>query len=181
MKLTDENPIWIARDFSRCSGCRRCEIKCSLHHEKRIWPDASRIRIYMLIPGAEVPHFCSQCDDHPCIDSCPVSALAVSEKTGAILVDNEKCTSCKLCIDACPGRIPFLHPKTEKAVICDLCDGDPQCVKACQDGRWGALWVTSKTPMGNEYFNKKLYARKPEEMIKDFVTLLYGEVGEEMI
>jgi Fe-S-cluster-containing dehydrogenase component len=179
--LSETKPIWIARDFSRCSGCRRCEIACSIHHEKKIWPDASRVRIYMLVPGAEIPHLCTQCENPPCIDSCPVSALSISEKTGAILVDNDKCTSCRNCIEACEGRIPFLHPESGKAVICDLCDGDPQCVKVCQEGRWGALWTTSEKPMGNEDFNKKLYARKPEEMVKDFVTLLYGEKGEEFV
>ena len=47
-------PFWIARDYLKCSGCRKCEIACSLFHEKRIWPEASRIRVFMLVPGAEV-------------------------------------------------------------------------------------------------------------------------------
>lgn len=41
--------IWIIRDYVKCSGCRKCEIACSLFHEKRIWPEASRIRIFMLV------------------------------------------------------------------------------------------------------------------------------------
>jgi len=135
----------------------------------------------MMVPGAEIPHLCTQCDDAPCVSSCPVTALSVSKETGAILVDQDKCTACGQCIDACPGRIPFLHPAHGKAVICDLCNGDPQCVKVCHDGRWDALYITTKTPMGNEFWHKKLYARRPEEAIKDFVTWLYGEVGKELI
>lgn len=179
--LSESKPIWIARDYSRCSGCRRCEVACSSHHEGKIWPDASRVRVYMLVPGAEFPHLCSQCDDAPCIKSCPVSALTVSKYTGAIIVDDEKCTGCGECIEACPGRIPFIHPTRGKAVICDLCNGDPQCVRVCHEGRWDALYLTSKTPMGNEYYHKKLYARRPEDIIKDFVVLIYGEYGEELI
>ncbi len=177
--LTEEpsNPIWIARDYSKCSGCRRCEVACSLHHEDTIWPEASRIRIFMLIPGAEIPHFCSQCHDRPCIESCPVDALSLDKKTGAILVDREKCTSCTLCIDACPGRIPFLHPGDKKATICDLCDGDPECVKACQAGKWDALWLTK----WEKTASYKLYARKPDEATKDVAKFIYGEQAEEMI
>ncbi|MGQ9461025.1 MAG: 4Fe-4S dicluster domain-containing protein, partial [Candidatus Bathyarchaeaceae archaeon] len=37
--------IWVVRDYLKCSGCRKCEIACSLFHEKRIWPEASRIRV----------------------------------------------------------------------------------------------------------------------------------------
>jgi len=105
----------------------------------------------------------------------------VSPVTGAILVDQEKCTACRKCIEACPGRIPFLHPKSGKATICNLCDGDPQCVKACHGGRWDSLYIVRKTPGGNEYFHKKLYARLPEDTAKDFVTVIYGEVGRELI
>ena len=179
--MSEPKPLWIARDFQKCSGCRRCEVACSLHHEKKIWPDVSRVRVYMLVPGTEFPHLCTQCDDVPCVKSCPFSALSVSPVTGAILVDQEKCTACRKCIEACPGRIPFLHPKSGKATICNLCDGDPQCVKACHGGRWDSLYIVRKTPGGNEYFHKKLYARLPEDTAKDFVTVIYGEVGRELI
>lgn len=177
MSEKDTNPIWIARDYLKCSGCRRCEVACSLHHEDTIWPEASRIRVFMLIPGVEIPHFCSQCHDHLCIESCPEDALSIDKKTGAVLVDREKCTSCGLCVDACPGRIPFLHPGDKKATICDLCGGEPECVKACQAGKWNALWVVPWVK-DSSY---KLYARRPEEVTKELARNLYGEQAEEMI
>lgn len=85
MNYKNTEPIWIARDYLRCSGCRLCEIACSLSHEGMIWPEASRIRIFMLAPGAEVPHLCAQCDGYPCVASCPYDALSVDEKIGAVL------------------------------------------------------------------------------------------------
>ncbi len=172
-----EKPRWIARDYLKCSGCRKCEIACSLFHEKRIWPEASRIRVFMLVPGAEVPHFCAQCHDHPCVDACPPTALSVDVKTGAILVDRGKCTSCGLCIDACPGRVPHLHPTENYALICDLCGGEPQCVKVCSEGGWDALWVANK-PSSYSY---KLYAKRPEEITRELVINLYGEKGKEVV
>jgi Fe-S-cluster-containing hydrogenase component 2 len=82
-----KEPIWIAREFPKCSACRKCEIACSLAHENRIWPEASRVRVFMLVPGLEFPHLCAQCEDYPCVESCPFKALSISKRTGAVLVD----------------------------------------------------------------------------------------------
>jgi len=174
---TMSKEIWIARDYLRCTGCRRCEIACSLHHEDWIWPEASRIRVFMPFPGVEVPHFCAQCDDYPCVDSCPVNALSVNEDTTAVLVDREKCNSCGQCIEACPGKVPFLHPGDNKATICDLCDGDPECVKVCSEARYFALQLVEESMDAA----RKLFAIEPIEIAKDIAVNLFGEKGEEVI
>ena len=171
-------PLWIARDSMKCSGCRKCEIACSLFHEKRIWPEASRIRVFMLVPGAEVPHLCAQCEDYPCVNSCPQGALSVNLETEAVRVDEQKCTGCGVCIDACPGRVPHLHPVKKTVLICDLCNGEPQCVKVCQDGGWCALEAFRKSGWGPVY---KVFSRKPEDVTKDVVQNIYGEKGEDYI
>ncbi len=177
MSSGKSSPIWIARDYLNCSGCRLCEVACSVKHEKKIWPEASRIRVFMLVPTIEIPHLCTQCDDPPCIPSCPVKALSVSKETGAILVNAETCISCGKCIDACPGRVPFLHPTNKKAVICDLCGGSPECAKVCQEGRYNALWVASKAP--NPSY--KLYAKTPERPTVEIATRLYGDKAKELV
>ncbi|MEM2119402.1 MAG: 4Fe-4S dicluster domain-containing protein [Candidatus Bathyarchaeia archaeon] len=168
--------IWIARDLSKCSACRKCEIACSLAHENRIWPEASRIRVFMLVPGAEFPHFCAQCQDYPCVEACPFKALSVSKSTGAVLVNNAKCTACGKCIDACPGKVPHMHPTEKHVVICDLCKGDPQCVKVCREGGWNVLKTVTRR--GHSY---KLYARTPEEISKNLATKMYGQKAEEFL
>ena len=170
-------PVWIARDYARCSGCRRCEIVCSLSHEGRIWPEASRVRVFMLVPGVEVPHLCAQCHDYPCIEACPAGALSVNKETEAVVVDKEKCTACGLCIDACPGKVPYLHPGENYAVICDLCEGKPKCVEACTQGKWNALQTIEK----DESHTYRLYARTPEEITKELAVQLYGEKGKEVM
>ena len=170
--------VWISRDYLKCSGCRRCEIECSLTHEKKIWPEASRVRVFMLVPTVEVPHLCSQCSNYPCISSCPVEALSVDRETGAVIVDKEICTACGNCIDACPGRVPNLHPTENYPLICDLCNGDPACVKACHAGGWDALRVIVNEAPSASY---RLYARRPKETTKDLLKMLYGEFGEGMI
>jgi Fe-S-cluster-containing hydrogenase component 2 len=171
-----KEPIWIARELSKCSGCRKCEIACSLAHEKRVWPEASRVRVFMLVPGVEFPHLCAQCEDYPCVEACPVKALSINKRTGAVLVKAKACTACGKCIDACPGRIPHLHPNEKHVLICDLCKGDPQCVEVCEEGGWNVL---KKVPRGERSY--KLYARTPEETTRDLATKMYGDKAEEFI
>jgi Fe-S-cluster-containing dehydrogenase component len=110
------------------------------------------------------------------VASCPVDALSVSKKTAAVLVDAEKCIACGKCIVACPGRIPHLHPKDKRVVICDLCNGDPQCVKVCREGSWDVLRTVSRK--GENY---GLYARRPEEVTRDLAAKIYGEEAEEYL
>jgi len=131
----------------------------------------------MPFPGLEVPHLCSQCADYPCVASCPVTALSVNETTKAVIVDREKCISCSRCIDACPGNVPTLHPGDNKATICNLCDGDPECVKVCTEAGYNALTVVAEAPN----VHRKLFARPPLEVAKDLAVLFFGEKGEEVV
>ena len=169
--------IWIARDFPKCTGCRRCEIACSLYHEKKIWPEASMVRVFMLAPGLEYPHLCTQCHDYPCVESCPTEpkALSVDEKTGAVLVDRNLCISCMKCIKACPGHIPFLHPKDNKSTICDLCNGDPQCVKVCQEAKYDVLRTIQQDKGKGDALIFKVYAKTPKEITEGLSALIYGK------
>jgi Fe-S-cluster-containing hydrogenase component 2 len=116
--VKNSNPIWISRELSRCSGCRKCEIACSLHHENKIWPEASRVRVFMLVPGTEFPHLCTQCEDYPCVKACPFKALAVNKETSAVTVNVDKCTGCGKCIDACPEQEDFdLRPMWRRPAV----------------------------------------------------------------
>jgi len=175
--MSEDERVWIARDYLKCSGCRRCEIVCSLSHEGKIWPEASRVRVFMLLPGVEIPHLCVQCHDYPCVEACPTSALSVSKETEAVLVNKEKCIACGKCIDACPGKVPYIHPTENYAVICDLCDGKPKCVEACAAGRWNAL---EKIKRANTH-TFKLYAKTPESITRDVAAQLYGEKWREVV
>ncbi len=65
---------------------------------------------------------------------CPAHAISRDEKTNAVVLDQEKCAGCKMCILACPyGNIHFDHVKLVSHK-CDLCGGDPRCVTHCISG-----------------------------------------------
>lgn len=138
-KMSGPHQILVLRSLPGCSGCRICEIVCSMHHEKTVNPDKSRIRVYQAgIGPIDIPIVCQYCDDRPCIVACPYDVLIYNEQTFTIRVDADRClgkTACGVCYQACVsngrgGCITF-NPVTEKAQICDLCDGDAECTKYC--------------------------------------------------
>jgi len=169
--------IWILRDYERCSGCRLCEIACSLKHEGVIWPEASRIRIFEVAPGITIPHLCAQCPDYPCVKACPSNALSVDKETGAVIVDEGKCTLCGECVKACPGRVPRVVKGKSAVIICDLCGGDPECVKACEKAGYGALKVIAR-PTTSVIMH---YAKTPEEIAKPLVKKVLDIEPEEVM
>jgi len=133
---------WILRDYSLCSGCGLCEIACSLRHEGTFWREASRVRVIELFPGVTIPYMCVQCPDYPCVKSCPTGALKVREDLGAVVVDEGLCTLCGKCVNACPGKVPKVVKGKSSVIICDLCGGDPECVKVCELVGFKALKLT---------------------------------------
>ncbi len=163
--------VWILITPDRCSGCRLCEVACSLEHEGIIWPEASRIRIYELFPGVNVPHTCVQCPDYPCVESCNFDALSVDEKTGAVLVNEEKCTECGACVLACPGNVPRIPAGKGSVVICDLCGGQPKCVEVCHEAGHDALTLVR----GNYRSIYRTFAKDPVEKSAELAKKLFGE------
>ena len=116
----------------RCTGCRICEVACSLHHESECNPSKSRIHILKWEPiGLDFPMLCLQCDDMPCQAACPVEAISRDVETGAVLVDESLCIGCRICNIACPVGGASFDPSKGVAVICDLCGGNPLCVTLC--------------------------------------------------
>ncbi len=86
-----------------------------------------------------VPKLCNQCEDSPCVQSCPVGATFDSPD-GVVLVDPNYCVGCGFCIQACPYGCRFMHPETHTADKCTLCYHritrglKPACVEVCPTG-----------------------------------------------
>jgi Fe-S-cluster-containing dehydrogenase component len=121
-----------------CTGCRACEYACSMYHEKGyVRPSMSRIHIKRIHGVVDVPVICWHCDDSPCVKACPTTpkAIAKDKDTNVIkYIDTKTClgAKCNKCIEACPSQFLRRNPDTGWPLFCDLCDGDPQCVKACK-------------------------------------------------
>jgi len=124
----------IVVDVEKCTGCRCCELACSLRNYGECNP--TRARIYVVRSQLDgvittIPITCQQCEDPLCVAMCPSGALSRSAETHAVVVDVDKCLGCRTCVEVCPFGAPSVDPRTGKAEKCDLCDGDPVCVKVC--------------------------------------------------
>lgn len=77
--------------------------------------------------GLDYPIMCRQCNDCPPLESCPVEALFLSN--GVIKVNEHTCIGCSKCVEFCNYDAVKLYQG--KAIICDQCNGEPECVKRC--------------------------------------------------
>ena len=127
----------LSAEPKKCTGCKICEQWCTISHYNVMNPKKSRISVTRSHDDLmNYPVACHQCVDAPCIAACPtkISALSRDENTGAIIVDENKCILCKACIRACPYDAMKAFPAAKHVFTCDLCGGDPQCVKHCPQG-----------------------------------------------
>jgi carbon-monoxide dehydrogenase iron sulfur subunit len=117
-------------EAGRCTGCGICELWCAQRHEGERRLLRIRIREKESLVGRKI-EVCRQCKAPKCIDSCPVEALSVDDKTGAIIVDRDTCAACGDCLDSCPHHA--IKVVDNFAIVCDLCGGSPACVEACPE------------------------------------------------
>jgi molybdopterin-containing oxidoreductase family iron-sulfur binding subunit len=146
-------------DLRRCDGCKKCTEACQAKHY--LPPGQEWIKVYTLRDrtGVEfnIPRLCMHCEDAPCVRVCPVTATFV-DRDGLVLVDQDKCIGCRLCMAACPYEARYFNwtePKTGpslptkatpefpspqqrgtvgKCVLCvhNIKHGElPYCVEAC--------------------------------------------------
>ena len=153
-------------DLRRCDGCGKCTEACQTTHELpktfewiKVFDvqDKSGQRYFM-------PRPCMHCENAPCLRVCPVAATFKNEE-GVILVDQQRCIGCRMCMAACPygarsfnyadppaSSNPFARPTPEHPVPqikgtvgkCMLCVHNteqgtlPACVSACG---MQAIWI----------------------------------------
>ena len=122
----------ITIDIEKCTGCRICELVCVFNKEKIIRPFLSRITIIQNWQlGLSIPVVCQQCEDAPCLKTCPASAIYRNYETYAIEINEKKCIGCRQCTFLCPFGAIVYSTEKKKILKCDLCHGEPLCVKYC--------------------------------------------------
>jgi anaerobic carbon-monoxide dehydrogenase iron sulfur subunit len=126
---------YITIDLDKCVACRNCEYACSFQQSEDFDRNNSNIRVNFYPETVTcIPMTCMHCTKAYCMEICPANAIKRNEETGAISVNQDKCVGCKMCMLSCPfGNIHF---DTLKLVSkkCDLCGGDPSCVRYCISG-----------------------------------------------
>lgn len=101
---------WVmVMDLRRCDGCGECTKACQEMHF--LEPEQTWLKVYEIQATGHsyfMPRVCMQCDDPPCQRVCPVGATFTS-KDGVVLVDQEKCIGCRLCMAACPYEARYFN------------------------------------------------------------------------
>lgn len=117
----------IAVDKTKCTGCLLCEITCSLCHYGEIQREMSAVRVQLsdLDQGLHRPVLCRQCRKMTCQTSTGRDADTSLKTRFFWEHDPEKKA-------ACPFNALFSF--NGRLIHCDLCQGDPECVKSCPTG-----------------------------------------------
>lgn len=121
MRLAAADPL--------CSGCRACQITCSMAVLRESNPKKSLLRVegHFPEPGKYEIHFCTQCGE--CAKACPVEAIKLVD--GVYVVDEATCISCMACVEACPHGVMVLYPGSDVPRKCINCGA---CVRMCPKG-----------------------------------------------
>ena len=128
----EQNGKVLVVNHERCTGCRLCELVCAVKHDGFSNPTRSRIKVMKWeTEGLYIPMSCQQCQDAPCMNVCPVKAISRDEDLARVMVDYDKCIGCRSCVAVCPFGAMNFNVIDRKVFKCDLCDGDPQCVRFC--------------------------------------------------
>jgi Fe-S-cluster-containing dehydrogenase component len=127
-------------NVDNCVGCRNCSFACSLVRDGSFsLARACVAPVWLVESEINVPSICNHCNKPPCKYVCPVEAITRDEETGIVKHNPAVCIGCKQCLMACPFGGVFMEPSSGEILKCDLCGGDPECVKHCL---YGALeWI----------------------------------------
>ena len=111
----------ISVNHEKCTGCRLCEMVCSLYHLDVINPEKSAIRILKddLNTSMNKVLVCRQCKNMKCLDGESVDEE--SEKKQFLWKKKR--------VKRCP--FDGLNVFGQAAYHCDFCGGHPQCVSVC--------------------------------------------------
>ena len=94
-------------DQSRCIGCQACVVACKDWHDIPPGP-VNWLRVtsnekgcYPVLSLSYIFNPCFHCADPPCAESCPEDAIEKRADDGIVIVDQEACIGCKLCLELC--------------------------------------------------------------------------------
>ena len=168
---------YLFAERQNCTGCRACEYACNVKHEGVVRPAAGRIHVLKHKGVIDVPVICWHCDDHPCVAACPTNpkSLTVDPNNNGITVNEKTCLGekCMKCQEACPAQYVRVHPDKGLPIMCDMCGGDPECVKAClqQSGKpQGPCLIANRMGFG---VNQAYRNVKPVKAAEDMMDLLF--------
>jgi carbon-monoxide dehydrogenase iron sulfur subunit len=135
----------IVVNIDKCLACKSCEIACAVAHSKSkelqgAVAESPRPQRMLSVEAAGeygVPIQCRHCEAAPCIEICPTGAIRRESEESPVVVDEDLCIGCKLCMLICPFGILKIGREGRAIIKCDMCferlqaGQEPECVAAC--------------------------------------------------
>ncbi|MEW5919413.1 MAG: 4Fe-4S dicluster domain-containing protein [Bacillota bacterium] len=127
-------------DHEACWGCMTCEVACKQENKA---PDGVKL-IYVTEDGPKESagklnflyrvNNCRHCENPFCAEACPVEAISKRDD-GIVIMDNETCTGCEACLEACPYHAIAFDKELRISRKCNLCYQrvDYGLIPACAD------------------------------------------------
>lgn len=175
-------------DNRRCIGCHACTVACKAEHDDPIGVNKTWVKY---IEKGDFPNTsrkfsvmrCNHCDDSPCTDVCPVTALWERED-GIVDFDTERCIGCKACMQGCPYDALYIDPETSTAAKCNYCSHrvdsgrEPACVTVCpEDAIIAGDMENPETEISETISRQEVQARKPEKGTEPKLFYVDGDEG----
>ncbi len=161
-------------DHRKCIGCHACTVACKAEHGvplgvNRTYVKQVEVGVWPWVRRQFQVTRCNQCDDAPCVEICPVTAM-FRRADGIVDFDRKVCIGCKACIAACPYDAIYMDPESHSAEKCNFCAHridlglEPACVVVCPER---AIVVGNLLDPASEVSQlvarEKVEVRKPEK------------------
>jgi protein NrfC len=128
----------------RCIDCEKCMVACVATNHVPEYGWRTKI-LKRELPSALdqkwefIPILCNQCNNPPCVRTCPTTATYKDKTNGVVQMNNKKCIGCKSCMMACPYDARYYNEEKGAIDKCDFCFESrlskgvniPACVEAC--------------------------------------------------
>ena len=170
----------------RCIGCNACEIACKNFYQQEAYVHWRKV---YYIQEKDLPQpcrvsvslACNHCDAPSYMKACPTSAYSKRDD-GIVMHDQDRCIGCKLCMMACPYRVPCFDKTLGKVSKCEMCaerldNGEaPICVKSCPVE---ALEIIDLSAPQNAAYRDTLPGLPPTDMTHPSTRFIEAKMGKQ--